>query len=191
MFEGEPAEMFKSAAAWRAWLVRNHDTRRAIWLIYYKKGSGKKSVTYSEALDAALCFGWIDSIVRKRDAETYVQRYTPRNPKSRWSEANKRRVARLIREGRMTRHGMKKVEEAKRNGSWTELDTVDRDRATPPDLREALASDLEAAAAFARMPPSSRKLYNFWVDSAKRPETRTRRVAETLSRVKAGRRPGF
>lgn len=191
MFEGEPEQLFRTAKAWRSWLEKHHETSTVVWLVYYKKGSGKTSVTYSEALDEALCYGWIDSLIRRRDEETYKQRYTPRDPKSRWSAANKKRVARLVREGRMTVRGARAVEAAKRNGAWRRLDAVDRDHRSPRELVEALARDPEAEAGFRKMPPSARKLYNFWVDSAKRPETRARRVSETLARVKAGRRPGL
>lgn len=183
--------LFKSRGEWRAWLAKHHDKEKEIWLVYYKKGSGKKSIAYPEALDEALCYGWIDSIVKKLDNEKYTQRYTPRNPRSLWSAANKGHVARLIREGRMTDHGLSKIEAAKRNGSWTRLDAIDRDRETPRDLLDAMARDPKAGACFEKMPPSSKKLYAFWVDSAKRPETRARRIAETLARVKAGRRPGI
>lgn len=183
--------LFKHRGAWRAWLEKNHDEAKELWLFYYKKGSGKRSITYREALDEALCFGWIDSTVNRFDEERYRQRYTPRNPRSLWSTANKGHVARLIQEGRMTEHGMAKIKAAKRNGSWTRLDAIDRDREPPRDLVDALARDREAGACFEKMPPSSKKLYGFWVDSAKRPETRARRIAETLSRVKAGRRPGI
>lgn len=191
MDDGAARRLFKNGEAWRAWLAKHHDKKKGIWLLYYKKGSGKTSITYPEALDEALCYGWIDSIVKKCDEEKYMQRYTPRNPRSLWSAANKGHVARLIREGRMTEHGLAKVEAAKRNGSWTKLDAIDRDREPPRDLLEALAADPEAGACFAKMSPSSRKLYSFWVDSAKRLETRARRIADTLARVKAGRRPGI
>jgi uncharacterized protein YdeI (YjbR/CyaY-like superfamily) len=183
--------LFKERGEWRAWLAKHHDNENGTWLLYYKKRSGKTSITYPEALDEALCYGWIDSIVKKCDEEKYMRRFTPRNPRSLWSAANKGHVARLIREGRMTEHGLAKIDAAKKNGSWAKLDAVDRDRKPPRDLLDALARDLEAGACFERMPPSSRKLYGFWVDSAKRPETRARRIAETLARVKAGRRPGI
>lgn len=183
--------LFKTRRAWRAWLERNHDKAKDIWLIYYKKSSGKTSITYPEALDEALAFGWIDSIIKRCDDQRYMQRYTPRNLRSQWSAANKGHVARLIREGRMTEHGLAKVAAARKNGSWTKLDAIDRDREPPADLLAALALDPEAAASFGKMPPSSRKLYGLWVASAKKPETRARRIADTIARVKAGRRPGI
>jgi len=186
--------LFKTRRAWRDWLARNHDLSKGIWLVYYKKGSGKKSVTYEEALQEALCFGWIDSTVNRVDEERYKQKYTPRNERSIWSASNKARVERLIAEGLMATAGLAKVEAAKRNGSWDKLDDVERigpGVVVPDDLAIALAAAPGAREAFDKRPPSEKKLWGYWVLSAKRPETRARRVAETVKRVLAGRRPGF
>jgi uncharacterized protein YdeI (YjbR/CyaY-like superfamily) len=186
--------LFKTRRAWRAWLARNHDRSKGIWLAYYKKGSGKRSVTYEEALQEALCFGWIDSTVGRIDEERYKQRYTPRNDRSVWSASNKARIEKLIAEGLMAPPGLATVEAAKRNGSWESLDDVDRigrGAELPDDLLKALAAEPRAREAFDRRPPSEKKLWGYWVLSAKRPETRARRVAETVKRVLAGRRPGF
>jgi len=186
--------LFKSRRAWRTWLARNHDRSKGIWLVYYKKGSGKRSVTYEEALQEALCFGWIDSTVNRVDEERYKQKYTPRSERSVWSASNKARVERLIAEGLMATAGLAKVEAAKRNGSWHKLDDVERigrGAEVPDDLAIALAEAPRAREAFDKRPPSEKKLWGYWVLSAKRPETRARRVAETVNRVLAGRRPGF
>jgi len=186
--------LFKTKPAWRDWLARNHDKSKGIWLVYYKESSGKKSVTYEEALQEALCYGWIDSTVGRVDAERYKQRFTPRNEKSIWSASNKARVKKLIDEGRMAPPGLAKVEAAKRNGSWAYLNDVERigrGGAIPVDLREALAKEPRAREIFEKRPPSEKKLWGYWVLSAKKPETRARRVAETAKRVLAGRRPGM
>jgi uncharacterized protein YdeI (YjbR/CyaY-like superfamily) len=186
--------MFKTRRAWRAWLARNHDRSQGLWLAYYKKNSGKTSVTYGEALEEALAFGWIDSTVHRLDEERYAQKYTPRKERSVWSAANKARVEKLIAEGRMASPGLAKVLAAKRDGSWdslTEIDRIGRGAAPPPDLLAALDQEPGARAAFARRPPSEKKLWAYWVLSAKRPQTRTRRIAETVRRVLAGRRPGM
>ena len=191
--ETEP-KLFKTRNAWRAWLARNHDKQKGIWLAYYKKAAGKKSVTYEEALQEALCFGWIDSTVGTLDAERYKQRYTPRNDKSVWSSSNKARVEKLIAEGRMAPPGLAKVEAAKRNGSWDSLNDIERigrSAEIPADLLEALGRDGRARQIFEKRPPSEKKLWAYWVLSAKRPETRARRVAETVKRILAGRRPGM
>jgi len=186
--------LFRTRKAWRAWLHRNHDRSKGIWLAYYKKSSGKKSITHEEALQEALCFGWIDSIIARIDAERYKQKYTPRSDKSIWSSSNKARVERLAAEGSMAPSGLIKVETAKRNGSWNKLDGIEaivRTTDVPADLFEALDADPKAKAIFETRPPSEKRLWSFWIISAKKPETRTRRVAETVKRVLAGRRPGM
>jgi len=185
--------LFRTRQAWRDWLARHHDKSKGLWLAYYKKGTGKTSVTYEEALQEALAFGWIDSTVGRVDAETYKQRYTPRNDRSVWSAANKSRVAKLLAEGRMAPPGLAKVEAAKRNGSWNSLDAVEKIGRTgevPADLLKALQNDTRAMDAFEGRPPSEKKLWSFWILSAKRPETRAGRISETVKRVRAGRRPG-
>ena len=187
-------KLFKTAADWRTWLESNYDREEEIWLVYYKKGTGKKSLTYEEALQEALCFGWIDSTVNRLDRERYMQKWTPRNVDSVWSAANKERVKKLIAEGRMAAPGLAKIEAAKRNGSWNKLSDIDRIGRTgeiPEDLREALAGNSIVKEKFERLAPSQKKLWAWWILSAKRPETRARRIAETLKGVAAGRRPGM
>jgi uncharacterized protein YdeI (YjbR/CyaY-like superfamily) len=189
-----PPRLFRTRKAWRAWLARHHDRSKGLWIAYYKKASGKTSVTYEEALLEALAFGWIDSTVRRLDEERYAQKYTPRNERSIWSASNKARVAKLTAAGLMAPPGLAKVEAAQRNGSWHKLDAIDRAAAAgevPADLRRALRTDEEAWRAFEKRPPSEKKMWAWWVTSAKRPETRARRIAETVTRVRAGRRPGL
>lgn len=188
------ARLFATRREWRDWLARHHSTAKEIWLAYYKKGSGKRSVTYEEALEEALCFGWIDSIVHTIDAERYRQRYTPRNEKSIWSRANKARIEKLVAAGRMAAPGLAKVEAARRNGSWDILNDIDqiiKSTDVPADLLEALGKEPGARVAFDRRPPSEKKMWSYWIVSAKKPETRARRIAETVKRVRAGRRPGM
>ena len=187
-------KLFTTKQAWRSWLARHHASKTGLWLAYYKKGSGKRSVTYEEALQEALCYGWIDSTIGRVDAERYKQRYTPRNVKSVWSSSNKIRVEKLIAEGRMALPGLAKVEAAKRNGSWESLSDIDRigkGADIPADLLDALSRNARARKIFDKRPPSEKKLWAYWILSAKRPETRARRVAETVERVLAGRRPGM
>jgi uncharacterized protein YdeI (YjbR/CyaY-like superfamily) len=183
--------LFKDRAAWRRWLEKNHAKSSAIRVVYYKKHSGKKSLSYEEALEEALSFGWIDSIVNRLDEERYMQKYTPRKDASVWSAANKRRVAKLIAEGRMTEAGLAKVRAAKRLGTWTKLDRIDRDAEVPGELLRALEAEPPVKALFEKLPPSQKKLWSWWIASAKRPETRDRRIAETLRRVAAGRKAGM
>jgi len=179
------------AAEWRDWLERNHATAREVWLAYYKKGSGKRSVTYEEALEEALCFGWIDSTVRRLDAERYMQRYTPRKDDSLWSTANKARVKKLTAEGRMAEAGMAKIRTAKRNGMWTHLDKIDRKLEMPEELMAALDRRPAAKAEFEKLAASHKKMWGGWIADAKRPETKERRIAAALEWIEAGRKPGI
>jgi uncharacterized protein YdeI (YjbR/CyaY-like superfamily) len=184
--------IFKTAADWRAWLEKHHGRASEIWLAYYKKSSGKRSVTYAEALDEALCFGWIDSTVRRLDEEKFMQRYTPRRPGSIWSTLNKKHIARLAAAGRMAPAGLAKVAAAKKDGSWNKLNAIDSIKPeTPADLEAALRKRPGARAKWEAQPPSQKKMYSWWVIQAKRPETRARRVEETVRRVLAGRKAGF
>jgi uncharacterized protein YdeI (YjbR/CyaY-like superfamily) len=183
--------MFRDREAWGRWLAANHDKASEIWLAYYKKGSGKKSATYEEALDEALCYGWIDSVVRALDAERYKQRWTPRKPGSIWSARNKISVARLLAEGRMREPGLAKVREAKRDGSWTTSDAVDRDMKTPAELLDALAARPGAREKFEALSASQKKLWGWWIQSAKRPETKNRRAEAAVEWILAGRKVGI
>lgn len=183
--------LFKNRAAWRAWLERKHDKQKELWLAYYKKNSGKISVTYEEALEEALCFGWIDSTVNKLDAERYMQKWTPRNPKSIWSAANKARVKKLIAKGRMAPPGLAAVRIAKRNGSWHALDRVDAKPEIPPDLAAAVEADPQARANFEQVSASQKKMFTWWIIGAKRPETRTRRIIRCLEMIRNGEKFGI
>ena len=176
--------------AFRAWLKKHHATSPGIWLVYYKKGSGTPSVTYREALDEALCFGWIDSRVNAIDDERYRQIFTPRRPKSVWSRINKGHIERLISEGRMTPAGQAAIDAAKADGSWHSLDDIE-DLTAPPEFLRALRRNKPAMARFEAMSPASRKLFIGWVATAKRDETREKRIAESVAHIAAGTRPGF
>ncbi len=165
-------------AAWRAWLAKHHAVSTGVWLISYKKAAGKPRIEYGEAVEEALCFGWIDSREKSLDDERSMQYYAPRKAGGTWSRSNKERVERLIREGRMTPAGLAKIEAAKADGSWTKLDAVE-DLVIPPDLEQALAAVAAADRNFRAFTPGSRKNILAWIASAKRPETRQRRVRET------------
>jgi uncharacterized protein YdeI (YjbR/CyaY-like superfamily) len=163
---------------WRAWLAEHHASATGVWLIYYKKESGKPRVAYADAVEEALCFGWIDSRPNALDDERYMQLFSPRKPKSPWSKLNKERVERLIAQGMMTSAGMEKIELAKRNGTWGQYDAIE-DLTMPDDLATALAANPEAQRNFDAFPPSSKKNIFWWIISARRPETRQKRVEET------------
>lgn len=168
--------------AWRQWLSEHHDSEDHVWLIIYKKESSTPSIYYPEAVDEALCFGWVDSKPNKRDEESYYQYFARRKPKSNWSTVNKKKVARLIKEGRMEAPGLQMIETAKANGTWTALDKVDA-LEVPEDLQKALAASPEAQRHFEAFPPSSKKIILEWIHNAKRPETRQKRITETVEKA--------
>jgi len=163
-------------AAWRQWLATNHATSPGIWLVFDKKSSRADRLAYVDAVEEALCYGWIDSTVRTLDDARYVQLMAPRKPKSTWARTNKERVARLIEQGLMAEAGLASIERAKANGSWTSLDAVES-LAVPADLARALRALPGAARNFAEFSPSARKAYLHWISQAVRAETRTHRVA--------------
>ena len=169
----------KDRKAWRNWLDKNGEKEKAVWLILYRKGAATKSITYAEAVEEALCFGWIDSKPNKRDAESWYQYFAQRKPNSNWSKLNKERVARLIAGGQMTERGLALIEKAKSNGGWTALDKSDA-LILPADLKEALAKNQKAAACFHAFPPSAKKAILEWINSAVREETRKKRIGETV-----------
>lgn len=171
---------------WRAWLEKNHARSPGVWLVFYKKASGEPTVRYDEAVEEALCFGWIDSLMKPVDEQRYRQLFTPRKPKSRWSKPNKERVARMIAAGLMTDVGMEKIRAAKKDGTWAHMEAPDS-LAVPADLRRALSTDKRARMGFERMPPGRKKQLLSWIHDAKRPETRERRIAQVV-KVAAGTR---
>ena len=175
-------------AAWRAWLRHHHRTSPGVWLVYHKKGSGIPSVSYAEAVEEALCFGWIDSKIHAIDSLRYRQIFTPRKQGSTWSKLNKRRVAALIRSKRMTAAGMAKITAAQKDGSWKSLDEVENLR-MPAELTGALAADPQARRYFEAFSDSARKLIIRWITSAKRPETRLKRIRKTVSLASLNKKP--
>jgi uncharacterized protein YdeI (YjbR/CyaY-like superfamily) len=176
-------------AAWREWLERHHAKRTAVWLLLHKKRVEEPSVSYDEAVEEALCWGWIDGLTNRWDDRRYAVRFTPRKPRSVWSESNVERARRMIAEERMMPAGMALVDEALRRGTWDEA-TSGRLDVTPPDLEAALAEAPAAQGHWAAWAPSHRRQYVYWVLDAKRPETRARRVADVVRRAAAGRKPG-
>jgi uncharacterized protein YdeI (YjbR/CyaY-like superfamily) len=164
---------------WRRWLQNNHRTSPGVWLVSYKKATGKPRIEYEEAVEEALCFGWVDSKAGTLDDERSMLTFTPRNPKSAWSKPNKERVARLMKGGRMAQAGLDAVAVAKKSGAWTALDSVEALQ-VPSDLARALAADKKAEGFFEGFPPSSKKNILWWIQSAKRKETREKRINETV-----------
>jgi uncharacterized protein YdeI (YjbR/CyaY-like superfamily) len=173
---------------WREWLEKNHQISGGVWLVYYKVKSGKSSVKYSEAVKEALCFGWIDSKVKSLDEERYMQIFTPRKPKSVWSKLNKQYIEELIEQGLMTNAGLKKIEAAKKDGSWNTLDAIE-ELIIPTDLKQALEANETAKMHFEAFSNSSKKNILFWIESAKRPQTRLKRIEQTIIAAAQNKNP--
>lgn len=171
-----------SSLEWRSWLRENHLEKQEVWLVFRKKKSAEPSISYSEALDEALAYGWIDSLVRKLDEERYARKFTPRRPGSIWSTLNIERVRRLAREGRMTSWGLKAFEN--RTGEISLLEKVNAEGIRlPKDLIEALRKNKTAWTNFQNFTPSYRKRYLIWISGAKRTQTRKKRVEEAATLI--------
>jgi len=182
---------FKDRKAWRSWLKANHASSDGVWLLTYRKCAGRKGVSHHEALEEALCFGWIDSQMRKLDDIRFVQRYTPRRPGSQWSKINKDLALRLIREGRMTAGGVRKINEAKRLGFWARAYSAKKGMRLPSDLKTALMRDERAWKNFQAFANCYKTMYIGWVKGAKQEETRTRRIATVVKRAGRNLKPGM
>jgi uncharacterized protein YdeI (YjbR/CyaY-like superfamily) len=175
---------------WRAWLANHYESATEVWLIYYKKHTGRPRIPYDHAVEEALCFGWIDSIVRRIDDEKFAQKFTPRRDRTKWSAPNKRRVRKLIREGRMTEAGLAKIdlavlgEESQANQSKGDLDI-------PRFVKRALMASPRAWEHFQDLAPSYRRQYIGWVTGAKKEETRERRLREAVSLLEQNKKLGL
>ena len=183
-------KLFRNRNEWREWLRGNHRTESEIWLVYYKVHVQKESISYDEAVEEALCFGWIDSQVKRIDDEKYMQRYTPRRNDSNWSASNKARVQKLIQQGLMTQAGLEKIEIAKKNKSWDRLTEIEEDMLIPDDLAAAFSVNPTAMENYNNLAPSHKKHYLWWLKSAKRAATRQKRIQETIARLEANIKPG-
>jgi uncharacterized protein YdeI (YjbR/CyaY-like superfamily) len=182
---------FKNRGEWRKWLEENHSMVQGIWLIYYKKPSGKPRIPYNEAVEEALCFGWIDGKIKKVNDDYYIQWFTPRRPGSRWSKLNMSRVRKLITEGRMRPAGLAAYKETTRKPELIYDIKSETNLPVPDDLIEALKNNIIAYNNFINFPPSSRKLYVLWLISAKRAETRHSRITIIVERSEKNIRAGM
>jgi uncharacterized protein YdeI (YjbR/CyaY-like superfamily) len=183
-----PQYYAKSRQAWRAWLQENHQKVDAVWLIYFKKNSKKPSIVYSEAVDEALCFGWIDSKAKPISDVQYMQFFCKRRAKSVWSRVNKEKILRLTAEGLMTNAGYAIIDIAKANGSWTILDDAEA-LIIPKDLESALLNTDNAQHYFSGLSRSDKRNILAWLVMAKRTETRANRIAEIVSLAAEGKKP--
>jgi uncharacterized protein YdeI (YjbR/CyaY-like superfamily) len=170
----------KDRKAWRNWLEKNHAKEPGVWLIYYKKNSGKTRVSYEDAVEEALCFGWIDSTSKPMDEEKYAQRFTPRKIKSVWSALNKTRVEKLIEQKLMSPAGIAIIDASKKNGSWEQLDHVES-FTVPAELKNLFAKNKKVQKYFEGLAKFSRKQWLYRLHKAKLPETKAKRIAELIA----------
>ena len=175
-----PIMSFETDAAWDSWLDANGSTSSGIWLRIAKKDAGERSVTYDEALETALCHGWIDGLKHPHDALSWLQKFTPRGPKSRWSKRNTEKVERLIKERRMKPAGLAAVALARTDGRWEEAYDSPGKAEPPPDFLAALKKNKKALAFFATLNAANRYAFIYRVQTARRTETRTRKIRELV-----------
>jgi len=180
-------EEFASARAWERWLARNHATSPGVWLKLAKKGTGVTTVDFVEAIEVALCYGWIDGLRHKQDDVYFRQRFTPRTRRSKWSQINRDRAEALIAAGRMQPAGQAQVDVAKADGRWAAAYAGSRTMEVPDDLTRALRRNAKARRAFERLDSANRYAILFRVHDAKRPETRARRIEQFVTMLEEGR----
>ena len=176
---------------WHRWLEKNHSTVEDVWLIYYKKPSGKPRIPYGEAVEEALCFGWIDGKIKKIDEEYYIQRFTPRRRGSRWSKYNINRVEKLIKEGKMEPAGLKAFNEAQEKPKLIYDNKASGEPVMPEDLSDAFNKNSKALVNFKNFCQSTRRIYIDWLNSAKKEETRLRRIGKIVGLSEQNRKPGM
>jgi len=173
-----PALLFEDSRAWEQWLAKNHASCRGLWMRLARKGSGLGSLTYKEALECALCYGWIDGQRRSESETTWLQRFVPRGPRSIWSKINREAAAALVERGRMKPAGLAAVEQAKKDGRWAAAYEGQKKATVPDDLRAALDRNTKAKAFFATLDSRNRYAVLFRIQSAKKSETRARRIEQ-------------
>ena len=179
---------FQNKDEWRAWLEANHAAQKEAWLAIRKQNATQPGVTYEEAVEEAVCFGWIDGLTKSATSEYYVQRFTPRKRGSVWSVSNQQRVKRLIAQGRMTEAGMARVREAKENGEWEAAIRREDTSSLPEDLIKALERNPAAQANFEKYPASQKKMFLQWIASAKTEQTRQKRIQSTVEMATQNKR---
>ena len=178
--------LFRSQAAWHAWLVKHHGDLEGLWLHFAKKGSGAVTVTYDEALETALCFGWIDAQLRAHDERTFVRKFTPRRKRSVWSKVNRAKAERLIESGRMRPSGLAAIERAREGGEWDRAYDSFRNATPPPDFEAALARRQRAAAFFRKLDATNRYAMTWRIQTARTAKIRAARIATILTMLEAG-----
>lgn len=181
-----PVISFSSADEWKEWLAANHDKPNGIWLRFFKKDAGVTAMGYAEALDEALCYGWIDGQVKKYDELSWLQKFTPRRPRSVWSKRNVEHVERLTKAGRMQPPGLRQVEAARADGRWQKAYDSSANMEMPDDFLKAIAKDRKAAAFFETLNRANKYAIAWRLQTAKKPETREKRMKAILEMLKKG-----
>jgi uncharacterized protein YdeI (YjbR/CyaY-like superfamily) len=184
-----PIIPFASREAWGAWLEGQHATSDGLWLKFAKKYSGLETVTYDQAVEIALCYGWIDGQVRSFDEDYYLQRFTPRRPRSKWSKINRQKATKLIERGEMKPAGLREVERAKADGRWDDAYDAPSTAMVPEDLKRALGKNEIAREFFATLDRRNRYTILYQIQDAKRPETRARRIAKYVAMLAEREKP--
>jgi uncharacterized protein YdeI (YjbR/CyaY-like superfamily) len=187
----DTAAYFKTREEWRKWLAKNHDKESEIWLVHLKKHSKRPGLRHEEAVEEALCFGWIDAQLRKIDDEKFRLRYSPRRPKSPWSRINREKAEAMIRTGRMTAAGLARIEEAKKTGLWQRAYTNKARERMPSDLKAALLKNREAWDNFRKFANTYRNMYIGWIVSARTAETRRRRIGKVVEQASKNKKMVF
>ncbi|AKR58056.1 putative periplasmic membrane protein [Devosia sp. H5989] len=180
---------FETEAEFEAWMAANHTGETEIWVKYHKKGSGRRTIVYAEALDVALCYGWIDGIGKPFDAHSYLQRFTPRKAKSIWSQRNRDKVEKLIAAGRMTEHGLRQIEAAKADGRWDRAYASPGKMETPPDLLAAIEANPAAYETFTQLNATNRYALAFRTHNMKTEAGRRKKIATFVEMLARGEAP--
>ena len=182
---------FTDRSEWRSWLEVNHSLKDGIWFIYYKAHAEMPSVSYEDSVEEALCFGWIDSIIKKIDNNKYARKFTVRNNNSIWSESNKKRVGKLITAGLMTDAGMIKVKAGKKSGKWNEVINIPTFKDLHPEFKIALDKNKTAKNNFYNLAQSYRRQYIGWISTAKKEDTRKKRISEAIELLEKNQKLGL
>lgn len=183
-----PVVSFASSKEWSTWLAANHGKSNGVWLRFFKKDSGEKTVTYAEALDDALCYGWIDGQADKYDANSYIQKFTPRKPKSMWSKRNTEKAERLIEEGKIKKAGLQQVELTKADGRWQQAYDSPKNMKVPDDFLQQLSADTKAKTFFDTLNKTNLYAIAWRLQTAKKPETREKRLKQILEMMREGKK---
>lgn len=173
---------------WRAWLQKNYATENEVWLLFYKRHTKKPSIPYSEAVEEALCFGWIDSIVKRIDSQKYVRKFTPRKDESKWSRLNKKRMKKMIKEGKMTEAGLAKIDETTLNENE---ESERKELVIPPEIEKQMKANKKVWENYKNLVPGYKRQYMGWVMDAKREETRKRRLGELMKVLEKNEKLGM